>query len=152
MSILRFIDSEKSINTSSDDYTTLKNYHHSFNNMTKTSQLRLAIAPGTVKYFNKEFEHQGLPFQHQGYSIEDGYGGAGGYGRDRIIDNMKNEEKHQSNDPKNYSDEWIGYGSVGVVPITTKYPTHTYKLRRSDGIKTKDNRNLSDYAIYPKLT
>jgi hypothetical protein len=120
--------------------------------MTKTSQLRMAIAPGTVKYFNREFEHQGLPFQHQGYSIEDGYGGAGGYGRDRIIDNMKNEAKIPSNEKRDSNDRWIGYNSVGLIPIPTDYPTHTYKLRRSDDIKTKENDNLSDYVIYPKLS
>ncbi len=33
-----------------NDYVTLKNYNHSFYNRVLTSQLRMAIAPGTVKY------------------------------------------------------------------------------------------------------
>lgn len=55
MSTIRYRDSEKSINNSEEDYLTLSNYHDSFRTMTATSQLRMAIGPGTVKYFNKAF-------------------------------------------------------------------------------------------------
>ena len=58
MSTIRYRDSDKSINNSSiDDYLTLANYHDSFYNAVKTSQLRMAIVPGTVKYFNQSFSY-----------------------------------------------------------------------------------------------
>ena len=53
MSKLRFRDSDKSINYSTDDFSTLKEYHNSFFDATKTSKLRMAICPGSYKYFNK---------------------------------------------------------------------------------------------------
>ena len=55
MSTIRYRDSEKSINNSAEDYLTLKDYNDSFYNSIKTSQLRMTIAPGTVKYFNQAF-------------------------------------------------------------------------------------------------
>ena len=56
MSILRFIDTDKSINTSGEDYLPLSNYHDSFYNAPNLSQLRMAKVPGTVKYFNRAFD------------------------------------------------------------------------------------------------
>ena len=53
-------DTEKSIHFSTDDYTTLSDYHHSFHSATKTSQLRLAIAPGSEKRWNKSFQRDTL--------------------------------------------------------------------------------------------
>ena len=55
MSTIRYRDSERTLNNSGEDYLTLSNYYDSFYNMTQTSQLRMAIAPGTVKYFNRAF-------------------------------------------------------------------------------------------------
>lgn len=55
MSSIRYRDSDKSINNSGEDYSTLSDYHNSFYNAVNTSQLRMTIAPGTVKYFNREF-------------------------------------------------------------------------------------------------
>ena len=56
----RYIDSEKSIYHSDADYVSLPNYHQSFYSAPKTSLIRMAIAPGTVKYFNKTFTPQAL--------------------------------------------------------------------------------------------
>ena len=53
MSRIAYADSDKSKNFSTDDYTTLSDYNHSFFSAVRTSQLRMAMAPGTVKYFNK---------------------------------------------------------------------------------------------------
>ena len=60
MSTIRYRDSERTLNNSGEDYLTLSNYYDSFYNMTQTSQLRMAIAPGTVKYFNKAFANDRL--------------------------------------------------------------------------------------------
>ncbi len=60
MSTIRYRDSERTLNNSGEDYLTLSNYNDSFYNMTKTSQLRMAIVPGTVKYFNKAFSVDAL--------------------------------------------------------------------------------------------
>lgn len=38
-----------------EDYVTLENYYDCNKNSTKTSQLRLAIVPGSAKYFNKSY-------------------------------------------------------------------------------------------------
>lgn len=57
MSTLRYRDSDKSINNSAEDYLTLSNYYDSFYNIPKISQLRMVIAPGTVKYFNRAFSY-----------------------------------------------------------------------------------------------
>lgn len=53
-----YSDSDKSKYYSYDDYTPLSDYHHSFYTAQQTSQLRMVIAPGTVKYFNKQFTPQ----------------------------------------------------------------------------------------------
>lgn len=53
----RYRDSDKSLNISSEDYLTLADYNDSFYNMMKTSQLRMVIAPGTIKYFNTAFSY-----------------------------------------------------------------------------------------------
>lgn len=37
------------------DYTQMNDYHHSFNTMPRTSQLRLAISPGQHKFNNLDF-------------------------------------------------------------------------------------------------
>jgi hypothetical protein len=73
MSTLRFRDSEKTINNSGEDYLTLSNYHDSFNTATKTSQLRMAIAPGTVKYFNKSFSNDALKDVQQSFNVPSEY-------------------------------------------------------------------------------
>lgn len=51
-------DSEKSKYFSTDDFVTLSDYNESFRNAVQTSQLRLAIAPGSDKYWNKQFTHR----------------------------------------------------------------------------------------------
>ncbi len=52
--------------TSGNDFVTITNYAHSFNVAPKTSQLRWAIAPGTVKRFNNEFQTGNIvPIQNQ---------------------------------------------------------------------------------------
>lgn len=56
-----YTDSDKSKYYSTDDYVTESDYNHSFFNSKQTSQLRLAIAPGTVKYFNKSLVYRPLP-------------------------------------------------------------------------------------------
>jgi hypothetical protein len=48
-------DSDRSANYSTDDYVPLSDYNHSFRNAIQTSQLRMVIAPGTVKNFNSQF-------------------------------------------------------------------------------------------------
>jgi hypothetical protein len=53
----KYRDSDKSLNNSAEDYSTLSNYHNSFYTATKTSLLRMAMVPGTVKYFNKAIEY-----------------------------------------------------------------------------------------------
>lgn len=53
-------DSDKSKYYSTDDYTLLSDYHHSFRTAKQTSQLRMVIAPGTVKYFNQSFTPQSI--------------------------------------------------------------------------------------------
>jgi len=55
-----YSDSDKSKYFSTDDYCSLSDYHHSFHNAKQTSQLRMAIAPGTVKYFNQAFTPQAI--------------------------------------------------------------------------------------------
>lgn len=55
MSTLRYRDSDRSINNSAADYLTLADYYNSFSSAPKISQLRMVIAPGTVKYFNSAF-------------------------------------------------------------------------------------------------
>ena len=71
MSITNSIDSDKSKYYSNDDYTTLSDYQYSFRNAQQTSQLRMVIAPGTVKYFNQQFTPQAIKsIQNPVYSTE----------------------------------------------------------------------------------
>lgn len=55
-----YTDSEKSKYYSTDDYVSMSDYHHSFNAAQQTSLLRMVIAPGSVKYFNKAFTPQAV--------------------------------------------------------------------------------------------
>ncbi|MDD4930876.1 MAG: hypothetical protein PHG66_01820 [Candidatus Colwellbacteria bacterium] len=55
-----YTDSEKSKYYSTDDYVTMSDYHNSFHTAQQTSQLRMVIAPGTVKYFNQSFTPQAI--------------------------------------------------------------------------------------------
>lgn len=54
------IRDDKTVNNSGEDYLTLSNYYDSFYSAPRVSQLRMAIVPGTVKYFNKSFSAEAL--------------------------------------------------------------------------------------------
>lgn len=60
MSITNSFDTDKSKYYSNNDYVTLSDYQYSFRNAQQTSQLRMVIAPGTVKYFNQQFTPQAI--------------------------------------------------------------------------------------------
>lgn len=42
--------------SSVNDYSTLKDYHHSFFTAPRLSDLRMVIAPGSSKFFNQDFK------------------------------------------------------------------------------------------------
>jgi hypothetical protein len=42
--------------SSVNDYTTLKDYHHSFFTSPRLSDLRMVISPGSSKFFNQDFK------------------------------------------------------------------------------------------------
>lgn len=67
--IIRYRDSDKPVHTPIEDFVTLSNYHDSFYKMNKVSNLRMAIVPGTVKYFNKAFSSDALSGLSQGNTI-----------------------------------------------------------------------------------
>lgn len=56
MSTSTHTESDKSIYASDEDYLTLHDYNYSYFNAVKTSQLRMAIVPGTSKKWNTVFE------------------------------------------------------------------------------------------------
>ena len=53
---LYYGDRQKTKTFSTNDYTSLSDYHYSFRTANQVSQLRMAIAPGTEKYWNSELK------------------------------------------------------------------------------------------------
>jgi hypothetical protein len=51
-SSFNIVERDKSLHNSSQDYVTLENYQASFLDMPKTSNLRYAIVPGSLKKIN----------------------------------------------------------------------------------------------------
>lgn len=72
-----YSDSDKSKFYSTDDYVTMGDYHESFFNAKQTSQKRMVIAPGSVKYFNQAFTPQAVAAMQNGVRSDilptDGY-------------------------------------------------------------------------------
>lgn len=122
-----YFEIEKSSNYSNEDFVTMTDYHSSFYSAPKLSQLRLAIVPGTDKYFNQSFN----PSEKEG------------------VDRFPFIPR------PNYP--YMNTSVINIAPKYTEYSTgfQPYEPLRYENNKDRINKREEvddyEYASYPKL-